>query len=76
MGDRQPPRAVNWGALIARYFDISGQVALVTETWRGIGLAIARGLAESGVQVILVGSGIAGLKSVLAALGNGASALT
>lgn len=75
MGDRQPPRAVNWGALIARYFDISGQVALVTETWRGIGLAIARGLAESGVQVILVGSGIAGLKSVLAALGNGASAL-
>ncbi len=61
--------------MIARYFDISGQVPLVTETWRGIGLAIARGLAESGVQVILVGSGIAGLKSVLAALGNGASTL-
>lgn len=61
--------------MIAWYFDISGQVPLVTEMWRGIGLAIARGLAESGVQVILVGSGIAGLKSVLAALGNGASAL-
>ncbi|MFI6655768.1 SDR family oxidoreductase [Streptomyces sp. NPDC050523] len=36
-------------------FDISGRTALVTGSSRGIGLALARGLAEAGCTVILNG---------------------
>ena len=35
--------------------DLTGKVALVTASTGGIGLAIARGLAESGAEVILNG---------------------
>ena len=34
-------------------FDLSGQVALVTGAYRGLGLAIARGLAAAGAHVVL-----------------------
>jgi gluconate 5-dehydrogenase len=36
-------------------FDLSGQVALVTGAYRGLGFAIARGLARAGAHVILNG---------------------
>ncbi len=34
-------------------FDLSGQIALVTGSSRGIGFAIARGLAEAGATIVL-----------------------
>src|SRR5438067_3165847 len=36
-------------------FDLSGQVALVTGAYRGLGFAIARGLARAGATVVLNG---------------------
>lgn len=35
-------------------FDIRGKKALVTGAGRGIGLALAKGLAEAGVQVAII----------------------
>ena len=35
------------------FFDLSGKVALVTGAYRGLGLAIARGLAQAGATVVL-----------------------
>ena len=40
---------------IPALFDLSGRVALVTGSSRGIGLAIARGLAQAGALVVLNG---------------------
>jgi len=39
----------------AELFDLSGRVALVTGSYRGLGLAIARGLADAGATVVLNG---------------------
>ena len=36
-------------------FDLSGRVALVTGAYRGLGFAIARGMAEAGATVVLNG---------------------
>ncbi|WP_428389352.1 SDR family oxidoreductase [Mucisphaera sp.] len=38
-------------------FDLSGKTALVTGSTRGLGLAMARGLAESGARVVINGRG-------------------
>ncbi len=58
-----------------RYFDLSGKLAVVTGGRRGIGLAIARGLAQSGAQVIICGRSVNDMGSLLAGLGNGARAM-
>ena len=39
--------------MATRLFDLTGRVALVTGSSRGIGLAIARGLGEAGATVVL-----------------------
>ncbi len=39
----------------ASLFDLSGRVALVTGAYRGLGLSIARGLAQAGAMVVLNG---------------------
>ena len=41
--------------LTATWFDLSGRVALVTGGCRGLGFAIARGLAAAGVNVVVNG---------------------
>jgi gluconate 5-dehydrogenase len=40
---------------IANPFDVSGKIALVTGAYRGLGYAIARGLAQAGATVVLNG---------------------
>ena len=41
--------------MISRLFDLSGKVALVTGSYRGLGLTLAKGLAKAGASVILNG---------------------
>jgi 2-deoxy-D-gluconate 3-dehydrogenase len=43
-----------------KYFDLSGRVAMVTGCSRGIGMAIAKGLAEAGADIIGVSTSIQG----------------
>ena len=53
-------------------FDLTGRVALVTGAYRGLGFAIARGLAAAGARVVLNGrnaDALAGATSVLASEG-------
>src|SRR5436190_3470762 len=53
-------------------FDLTGRVALVTGAYRGLGFAIARGLAHAGARVILNGrnaDALAGAVAVLAGEG-------
>ncbi|HET8995281.1 MAG TPA: SDR family oxidoreductase [Acetobacteraceae bacterium] len=49
-------------------FDLSGRVALVTGSSRGLGLAIAQGMAAAGARVILHGRDAAALRTRAAAL--------
>eukprot|EP01037_Dinobryon_pediforme_P009553 gene9553-9629_t len=39
-------------------FDLSGRIALVTGSSQGIGLGIARGLAQAGAKVVLNGRNV------------------
>ncbi|HSC23486.1 MAG TPA: glucose 1-dehydrogenase [Casimicrobiaceae bacterium] len=43
------------GRGVAQWFDLSGHVALVTGASRGLGFAIARGLASAGARVVING---------------------
>jgi gluconate 5-dehydrogenase len=51
-------------------FDLSGKVALITGSSRGLGFALARGLAEAGATVVLNGREATRLAPALAALGH------
>ena len=53
-------------------FDLTGRLALVTGSSQGIGLALARGLAEAGARVVLNGRDQARLTAAAATLGNAA----
>ena len=53
-------------------FDVSGRVALVTGSSRGIGLALARGLAVAGCRVVLNGRSEEGLAHARAELAGAA----
>ena len=58
-------------------FDLSGRRALITGSSQGIGLALARGLAEAGAEVVLNGRDAAKLDAAAADLrGRGASVST
>lgn len=58
----------------ARLFDLTGRRALVTGSSQGIGLALARGLAEAGAAVVLNGRDLHKLAAAAAGL-PGAAAL-
>ena len=49
-------------------FDLGGKTALITGSGSGLGLAMARGLAEAGARVVLNGRGGAKLGAAAAAL--------
>jgi len=54
-----------------RSIDLTGKVAFVTGSTRGIGLAIARGLHEAGARVAVAGRDAARAQAVAASLGAG-----
>jgi NAD(P)-dependent dehydrogenase (short-subunit alcohol dehydrogenase family) len=54
-------------------FDLTGKVAVVTGAGRGIGRAIAEGLARHGARVVLTGRTEATLAEAAAAIGKAAS---
>ncbi len=56
-------------------FDLSGRVALVTGSSRGLGLAIARGLASAGARVVLHGRDVPRLRECARDLPNTAGFL-
>ena len=51
-------------------FDLSGKVALVTGAYRGLGFAIAQGLARAGAKVVLNGRRQDALDSAAESLRN------
>ncbi len=61
-----PPGAASWAP--ADLFDLSGRVAVVTGSSRGLGWAMAQALAAAGAHVVLNGRDPAALAERLAAL--------
>ena len=56
------------GPQIKDRFQLDGKVALITGASRGIGEAIARGMAEFGASVVLSGRNLEGVEKVAAQL--------
>src|SRR5512138_375430 len=52
----------------SRLFDLTGKVALITGATQGIGLAIARGLAQAGARVVINARSAEKLERAVAAL--------
>jgi gluconate 5-dehydrogenase len=59
-----------------RGFDLSGKRALITGSTRGIGLALARGLAEAGAAVALNGRDAQALDAAVGALKSGGAVVS
>ena len=57
------------------FFDLTGKIALVTGGGRGIGLAIAQGLAQHGATVVICGRNAATLEAARASIGPTAVAM-
>ncbi len=55
-----------------RLFDLTGRVAVITGGNGGIGLGMARGLAEAGAKLVLAGRDAAKGEAAASGLGNGA----
>jgi len=53
---------------LSKLFDLSGQGAVVTGGALGVGLGIARRLAEAGAGVLIAEAGFSGVQSSLGAL--------
>ncbi|HVM84264.1 MAG TPA: glucose 1-dehydrogenase [Candidatus Binatia bacterium] len=53
-------------------FDLTGRRALITGSTRGIGLALAKGLAAAGARIVLNGRDAGALDIAVTALGGGA----
>ena len=62
-------------SFMTQQFTLSGRLALVTGSSRGLGLAIARGLAEAGAAVLLHGRDPARLRDSVARFPNPAGSL-
>src|SRR5262249_3575762 len=58
-------------ASIGRPFDLSGRTALVTGGSRGLGKAMARGLAEAGADILVASRHEAELVAAVAGIGQG-----
>ncbi|MBE0623319.1 MAG: SDR family oxidoreductase [Burkholderiales bacterium] len=57
--------------MIPNYFDLTGKIALITGGSRGIGLAIAKGMAQCGAQILLCGRSAVSLDQARATIGGG-----
>jgi NAD(P)-dependent dehydrogenase (short-subunit alcohol dehydrogenase family) len=56
--------------MIQKQFDLTGRVALVTGGSRGLGYAMARGLAEAGASIVIASRTEGELKAAAAAIGE------
>ena len=56
--------------MTSQLFDISGKLALVTGSYRGLGNSLARGLARAGARVVLNGRNAEGVEKEVRAFGE------